>query len=76
MPLCCHAHFTEAHAALAPSLSCAPRRQLYLRCDPVFQCSSSGDNSALTCVPLTQARIAAISYVGQRVTCEVICVRV
>ena len=48
---------------LPPPLSRVPRRYLYL-----------GDNPELTCVPLTQARTAAMSsYSGPRVTCQASC---
>ncbi len=61
----------RAHVSFrAPSL----HRQLYVRCDPSWAssydfCAAERDNAALTCVPLTQARITAITYFGPRVTC-------
>ena len=52
-------------------------RQLYVRCDPQSAssydyCAAERDNAALTCVPMTQARITAlITYFGPADTCEV-----
>ena len=47
---------------------------LYLRCNPSWTsdyCATERDNPALTCIPLTQARIAAIDYYyGPADTCE------
>jgi len=49
---------------------------LYVRCDPSWNpsdfphCAAERDNAALTCVPLTQGRMTAITYYGPRVTCE------
>ena len=49
-------------------------RWLYLRCSPSSTsdyCAAERDNPALACVPLTQARIAAINYYyGPADTCE------
>ena len=49
-------------------------RYLYLRCPPSWTddyCAAERDNPALACVPLTQARIAAIGYYyGPADTCE------
>ncbi len=63
----------RAHVSFrVPSL----HRQLYLRCDPSWAssnafCAAERDNAALTCVPLTQARITAlINYFGPADTCE------
>ena len=58
----CRAHVSF----LVPSL----HRYLYLRCDPTWGCAAERDNAALTCVPLAQARIAAITYFGPADTCE------
>jgi hypothetical protein len=61
---------------LLPPLSRVSRRLLYLRCPPGWSCSwvVRADNPALTCVPLTQARIAAIdNYYGPSVTCQASC---
>jgi hypothetical protein len=63
----CRAHVSSR----VPSL----HRQLRLRCDPSWvvyydYCAAERDNAALTCVPLTQARIAAITYYGPADTCE------
>ena len=47
-----------------------------MRCNPwdvsfLDYCAAERDNPALTCIPLTQARIAAIStYYGPADTCE------
>ena len=45
-----------------------------MRCDPSWTydyCAAERDNPALTCIPLTQARIAALSdYGGPADTCE------
>ena len=49
----------------------ALHRRLYLRCPPSWQCQTERDNPALTCIPLTQARVAAIDYYyGPADTCE------
>ena len=52
----------------------ALHRDLYLRCAPWWgddYCATERDNPALTCIPLTQARIAAIDYYyGPEDTCE------
>lgn len=50
-------------------------RSLYVRCHPNWvgsfdYCAAERDNAALTCVPLTQARITAITYFGPADTCE------
>ncbi len=58
---------SRAHVSLrVPSL----HRYLYVRCDPSWGCAAERDNAALTCVPLAQARIAAITYYGPADTCE------
>ena len=46
-------------------------RDLSLRC-PWYAdyCAAERDNPALACVPLTQARIAALDYYGPADTCE------
>ena len=54
---------------------CALLRKLYLRCDPSWTsdyCAAERDNPALTCIPLTQARIEATisTYYGPADTCE------
>jgi hypothetical protein len=57
------------------------RRDLYVRCTPYglsmhrharfYFCAAELDNAALTCVPLTQARIAGLTeYHGPLDTCE------
>ena len=54
----------------------ALHRILYLRCPPESwwdydYCATERDNPALTCIPLTQARVAAIDYYyGPADTCE------
>ena len=55
----------------------ALHRRLYLRCTPSwtsdYYCATERDNPALTCTPLTQARIAAFDtyfYYGPADTCE------
>jgi hypothetical protein len=62
---------SRAHVSFrVPSL----HRALYLRCANVGShdyCAAERDNAALTCVPLTQARIQAITYyVAPADTCE------
>jgi len=87
MPVCCHAH--PHWRMIPPPLSRVTRRTLWLRCDPedwpyTNWCSSSGDNPALTCMPLSQERIANVSYSiswyidiadypGPTVTCRLYC---
>ena len=62
----------RAHVSFrVPSL----HRTLYVRCNPSLAsyfafCAAERDNAALTCVPLTQARITAITYFGPADTCE------
>ena len=63
----------RAHVSLrVPSL----HRYLHVRCDPSWAsqydyCAAERDNAALTCVPLAQARITAITYYfGPADTCE------
>ena len=63
----------RAHVSFrVPSL----HRSLHVRCDPRWAsaypwCAAERDNAALTCVPLAQARIAAIThYYGPADTCE------
>ena len=62
----------RAHVSFrAPSL----HRFLYVRCHPssvgpIDYCAAERDNAALTCVPLAQARITAITYYGPADTCE------
>ena len=63
----------DPHLSLrVPSL----HRELYLRCDPRWAssyhwCAAERDNAALTCVPLAQERITAIThYFGPADTCE------
>ena len=53
---------------------CLLHRDLYLRCHPSWSydyCAAELDNPGLTCVPLTQARIAGLEYYyGPTDTCE------
>jgi hypothetical protein len=55
---------------------CLLHRYLYVRCDPSWAndydyCAAELDNPGLTCVPLTQDRIAGLwTYYGPTDTCE------
>ena len=69
-----HARGRVVCGARASDRVSALHRNLYLRCHPSWTddyCATERDNPALTCIPLTQARIAAINeYNGPADTCE------
>ena len=69
-----HARGRVVCGARASDRVSALHRDLYLRCPPSWTsdyCATERDNPALTCIPMTQARIAAFStYYGPADTCE------
>ena len=69
-----HARGRVVCGARASDRVSALHRRLYLRCPSSWTydyCAAERDNPALTCIPLTQARIASISiYYGPADTCE------
>ena len=69
-----HARGRVVCGARASDRVSALHRYLFLRCHPSNSndyCATERDNPALTCIPLTQARVAAIDYYyGPADTCE------
>ena len=69
-----HARGRVVCGARASDRVSALHMYLYLRCNPSWTsdyCATERDNPALTCIPLTQARITAISnHYGPADTCE------
>ena len=78
-------HGNELRSLPAPIFTPLTRlTELYVRCTPYglamhaharfYYCAAESDNAALTCVPLTQARMARLAkYYGPLDSCEVEC---
>jgi hypothetical protein len=63
-------HLCPAHEASEPPCALLRSASWFSSCD---YCAAERDSPTLACVPLTQARIAAITYYGPTVTCQSNC---